>query len=187
MKDVHDRNTTPELLRMLNHTHHTQGVEAMNNSIASYAPKGRTFSGTMSLNTRVEIACSVHNIGHFETWSLIYTSFGVDIPFSLSKLYKSRDRATIRIRNRQQTRGYKIKRKKKDHDKFYSERQRQKADLKAGLTYESGIALADAKRRVKELDKKRNPAGTPNDEMVCPYYHPLFCNVKGHTSMASAQ
>ena len=67
----------------------------------------------MSLNTRVEIACSVHNIGHFETWSLIYTSFGVDIPFSLSKLYKSRDRATIRIRNRQQTRGYKIRRKKR--------------------------------------------------------------------------
>ena len=59
--------------------------------------------------------------------------------------------------------------------------------MKAGLTYESGIALADAIRRVKVLDKQRNPAGTPKDEMVCPYYHPLFCKVKGHTSMASAQ
>ena len=140
MKDAHDRNTTPELLRMLNHTHDTQGVEAMNNSIASYAPKGRTFCGTMSLSTRVQIACAVHNIGNLETWTLIYKSFGLDLPLSLYELYKSRDRANFMIKNRQQTRGYKINRKKKDHDKFYSERQRQKADLKAGLTYESGIA-----------------------------------------------
>ena len=44
MKEIHDRHTPVPLLRMLHHAHNTQGVESMNNSIASCAPKGRTFS-----------------------------------------------------------------------------------------------------------------------------------------------
>ena len=140
----------------------------------------------MSLSTRVEIACAVHNLGHFDTWSKIYSSFRLEIPLSLAKLYRLRDRSYLRIRVRQQTKGYKMQRKKKDHDNFSSERQRQKTDMRAGLTYESGIALAGAKRRVKEKDKHRNPPGTKKEDLRCPYYHPLFCDVKGHTSMASA-
>ena len=49
---------------------------------------------------------------------------------------------------------YKIKRNKNLHDKFYEEREKQKRDLKSGLTYQLEMTLQLATRRVEELSLK---------------------------------
>ena len=70
-------------------------------------------------------------------------------------------------------------------DKYYIKGQKQKDELKSGLTNQSDIALQLATKKVKY--KPRNLKGTLDNEKVCPYYHPLFCNCKGHTSNALAE
>ena len=49
------------------------------------------------------------------------------------------------------------------------------------------LALVTAKKAVKEklTSAARNLKGTPKDQLRCPYYHPLFCSKRGHTSAAS--
>ena len=54
--------------------------------------------------------------------------------------------------------------------------------VKAGLEYESGVALKVAKKNLP-ASKDRNPKDTPNHLLRCIYYHPtnpLACNVLGH-------
>eukprot|EP00978_Attheya_sp_CCMP212_P046673 scaffold404577_cov71-Attheya_sp.AAC.2 len=46
-------------LKELHHNYTTQGNEAMNTSIASYAPKTKTYSTTMSLHNRVKMAAAI--------------------------------------------------------------------------------------------------------------------------------
>ena len=46
---------THDMLKQLNHVWSTRNNEAMNTSVASYAPKNKHYSGTDSLITRVGI------------------------------------------------------------------------------------------------------------------------------------
>ena len=71
MTKTHRENTTLDLLKMLNHDYDTQGVEAMNKSCSALAPKGETFSKTMSLTTRLELASATQIIGHHTLWRRI--------------------------------------------------------------------------------------------------------------------
>ena len=50
---------TKEMLSMLNHNFDTQKNEALNNSVAAYAPKSKTYSMTSSLECRVGLAAGV--------------------------------------------------------------------------------------------------------------------------------
>ena len=51
---------TEECLTQLHHPYHTQRNEALNKSVATYAPKYKTFSLTDSLPTKVAIAAGTH-------------------------------------------------------------------------------------------------------------------------------
>ena len=55
-------------------------------------------------------------------------------------------------------------------------------DVRDGKSYESGLALAQAKAKVKIASKQRNNKETPKELWKCPYYHPKFCTVLGHTT-----
>ena len=66
---------TPEALEQLAHPFHTQCNEAMNQSVSCFAPKGKTFSKTESLDTRVAIAEGVQVLGYEFFWELIYADF----------------------------------------------------------------------------------------------------------------
>ena len=85
LTELHNSNTIDVLLRQLNHGYDTQGVEAMNKSCSAYANKGETFSKSMSLTTRLEIACSVQILGHHELWRRIYGEMGLRLGDSMEK------------------------------------------------------------------------------------------------------
>ena len=61
MKNTYQPFTNEERLQESLHSYSTQKNEAMNNSVAKYAPKTRTYSTTMALTNRVMIAIGTSN------------------------------------------------------------------------------------------------------------------------------
>ena len=55
---------TPERLLECLHPFDTQLNESLNNVVARYAPKNRTYGTTMSLSNRISIVVGIHNMGH---------------------------------------------------------------------------------------------------------------------------
>ena len=51
------------------------------------------------------------------------------------------------------------------------------------MFYEAGVAVTLAKRSLKTV--KRNPKGTPLDQLKCAYYHPSYCTTLGHKACSS--
>ena len=60
-------------------------------------------------------------------------------------------------------------------------------DAKTGKTYGAGVALKEATKKAtqKLTVAVRNPKNTKKELLRCPYYHPLYCDVLGHTSAGS--
>ena len=50
--------------------------------------------------------------------------------------------------------------------------------------YETGVAVKVAKKAM-ESEPKRNPPGTLLADWRCPFFHPNYCVLRGHTSCAS--
>ena len=76
--------TSNKLLKQINHLFDTQGVEAMNKSCSVFATKGETFSKTIPITTRLEIAYAARIVGHHELWRRIYESVGMVLGHVLS-------------------------------------------------------------------------------------------------------
>ena len=88
---------------------------------------------------------------------------------------------------RASTKEGKTRRTRKKYEKFKSV---QKLDLegqKAGLEYQAGVAVREAKKNTEEKlkNKNRNPECTDAKKLRCVFYHPKFCNVLGHRSCRS--
>ena len=61
---LYDPYITKDALKMLHHSFSTKQKEAMNKSVSAFAPKGKTFSRTESLDTRVGIAAGIQVLGY---------------------------------------------------------------------------------------------------------------------------
>ena len=72
MRDAYEPFTNEERLRESLHSYSTQKNEAMNNSVAKYAPKTRTYSTTMALTNRVMIAIGTSNLGYVTFWERVF-------------------------------------------------------------------------------------------------------------------
>ena len=55
-------------------------------------------------------------------------------------------------------------------------------DLKKGDVYESGIAVTATQKTLKDAPKRNKG---PKETWTCIYYHPDYCNVKGHKDCRS--
>ena len=74
---------THAMMSVLHHTYGTQKNEALNNSVATYAPKSKTYSLTNSLHCRVSIAAGLQIIGYEAFWYCVFHSFGIDFDKNL--------------------------------------------------------------------------------------------------------
>ena len=83
---------TKDMLSQLRHTWSTQTNEAMNQSVAAYAPKGKTFSLTSSLDTCVAIAAGIQVLGYLQFWELIFGTLDVHMDANLRKHLQSKDK-----------------------------------------------------------------------------------------------
>ena len=70
-------------LKMLDHKYDTCLNEALNNSVAKYAPKTKCFSGSKSLEARVCIAMGTNIVGHVEFWKKVLAEMNIKMCGSL--------------------------------------------------------------------------------------------------------
>ena len=82
---------TDEKLKQLAHPWSTQLNEAMNNSVASYAPKNKNFCGTMPLRARVGIAGSIMALGHEEFWERVFMELNLEMDTTFRSTLRDRD------------------------------------------------------------------------------------------------
>ena len=52
------------------------------------------------------------------------------------------------------------------------------------MGYKSGIAAVAAKKTLPTA-KDRNPKGTPQEQLRCPFHHPKYCTLLGHRDARS--
>ena len=109
---------THDIMKMLHHDYDTQKNEALNNSVAAYAPKNKTFSLTNSLQCRVSIAAGVQILGYEDFWSQVFISFGLDLDSNQRQSFRNRDTKKKNAKARCQTKNGKILRGRTKSEKF---------------------------------------------------------------------
>ena len=169
-----------EMLLQLNHPYSTQSNEAGNNSVAALAQKGKHYSSTDSLRTRVGIAGGCQIVGHATFWTMVLNAFDIEMDDGLKAFLDQRDSHKAKKNIRQGSIEGKRKRSTKKNEKLNREKQEFIDGHKAGMEYKTGVAVAAAKKNLPSASD-RNPKGTPKDQMRCPYWHPSFCTVRGHS------
>jgi len=82
----------------------------MNTSVASYAPKTKTFCKTKSLETRVSITGGIMIVGYEKLWRMIYDELGLEMDNDLIHSLRLRDSKKNRKAAVQKTKSGKRKR-----------------------------------------------------------------------------
>ena len=130
----------------------TNGNEALNNIVAHYAPKNRTYSTTMSLSNRISIVVGVHNIGYLDYWTDAYEKIQLPMTVAQRKLH-SKDRRRNWKREYNSMIETKRKRSQKRNESMRDLMKQQQEDAKRGAIYESGYALEDhVPDKVKDIE-----------------------------------
>jgi hypothetical protein len=70
---------TKERLRECHHVMNSQKNKAMNRSIMRYIPKDKTYSQTMTLTSRLNLAILIDSLGHAEYFKQLFGLFGAMI------------------------------------------------------------------------------------------------------------
>ena len=180
---------TDDKLKQLAHPWSTQLNESLNNSVASFAPKNKNFCGTTSLKTRVGIAGAIMALGYEEFWKRVFSELNLEMDTIFCKTLRDRDTKKNKKRKRQKSKEGKTKRREKYLANYSQQHKEQMHDAKTGKTYGAGVALKEATKKAKQklTAAARNPKNTKKELLRCPYYHPLYCDVLGHTSASSIQ
>ena len=174
----------PEMLKMLMHTFSTQKNESLNHAVATLAPKGKDYSQSEALRTRVMLVAAAQIVGHYSLWKRLFSIFDIQLDENLVRHLKMRDLNKGKRQIFQRTKEYKSSRSTNRYAKFAEAHRSQLEDTKTGAKYESGIAVKIAKKNIKAAPK-RNPEGTLPSDWKCPYYHSLFCTKTGHKDCRS--
>ena len=172
-------------MAMLNHKKDTSLNEAINNSVMSFAPKNKCFSGSKSLGARVCIAMGVNIVGHHKFWKLVFKRMGITMTDSLNLVLQQKDEF-LRIKKLRDQQGrYKLKRTDNVRSKIKEQIKQDQIAEKEGKSYHSCSAVEHktAKSVILEILKKQRQTNKTyeKDQRTCKYY-PIFCHGIGHTT-----
>ena len=123
------------------HTGDTQTNEALNQSIAKYAPKNKFLGSTMALTHRVNVAVGVHNLGNQTFYQSIYTELELNMCFVTRGYLHRKDDKNEKRRKQQRKHGVKKKRNRVKFQKLHQAMNRIRRDCEKGITYSSGIGF----------------------------------------------
>ena len=139
---------------------------------------------TNSLNARVAIAAAIQIAGYYEVWDRIFNKCGMTLDENLIRVLKRMYRIKLLYNTRSATKEGKLKRNKTRCNKMTKLQNQQMQDAKKGCTYSTGIAMTEAMKHLKRIQKsdKRNPKDLPASQRKCCYYHPDYCTKLGHVS-----
>ena len=158
---------------------HGQKNEAMNNSVAAYAPKTKNFSGTISLKTGVDIAAGVLSLGYFQFWKQVFQELHIEMDDEFATTLLTHDKKKEAKNERQESFGAKTKQRKVYNEKFGKAHAEQMNNVKTDKTYGARVALKTAMKKAQKTltAASRNPKGTPKELLRCRYHHPIYCTV----------
>ncbi|CAB9531379.1 unknown protein [Seminavis robusta] len=133
--------TSPRKLQDVGHGGDTQVNESLNNLISHYAPKNRTYCGSVSLRNRVPMAIGVHLLGYDVFFRRLFARLGMEVEegtdYFLRRLQKVRDDEAAKIKKVE----HKKKRKKEMYDKLLEYQEMLREDRDNNRQYKAGIAL----------------------------------------------
>ena len=91
--------TTEEQLKESLRRFSTQKNKAMNNSLAKYAPKTRTYITSMSLTNRVMIAIGCCDLGFYIFWNRVYADLGLIMLDDTKVFLEEKDKTSSTVKN----------------------------------------------------------------------------------------
>ena len=136
--------TTPERIRESQHPYDTQLNESLNNVVAKFAPKNRTYAHSMSLSNRIAIVIGSHNYGSLRFWSKVYDSLSLPMSSALLNHLMFIDKKKKRKRIHNEKFENKQKRTKKANENIRNMIRKEIEDAKRGATYRTGIGIEDS-------------------------------------------
>ena len=137
---------TTEAMKQLNHPWHTQKNEAMNISVSAFAPKGKTYSMTNSLLTRVSIDAGISIAGHKKFWKNVATKLEFTFDANFMSMLRSRDRKKEKIRIVQSSKAGKIRCSQSKTSKQNNAHKTQLDAYKEDTLYEYGVSMSLERR-----------------------------------------
>jgi hypothetical protein len=141
---------TRECLAESAHPYHSQTNEALNQSVATYAPKHKNYSKTPSLKCRVSFAAGVHSVSMKGFVSSYCERVGIKTNSATKSFLERRNNEHINKAaylkklsvKRKRSRGKKLKQK----EAFKSERK----ETKQGITYETAYRMTSGDDEINE-------------------------------------
>ena len=171
---------TLERLMELLHPFDTQLNEALNNVVARYAPKNRTYATTMSLSNRIAIVIGIHNMGHLSYWSEVFERIGLPMTANLYTNLKRLDKQKCWKRKYNRDTNVKQRRVQRRNEKMQTLLKQQIHDNKRGSIYRSGYGVAE--ELIPKAVKEREQELRDNGKVKCPLFG---CHGKTHKSDTS--
>jgi hypothetical protein len=143
MKEVHEKYTSDEMIKMLHHSFSSQKNEALNKAISHVAPKHTTFAMTSSLKTRVSFVVCVDSLSYAGTINEIYDKLDLVMNYTVEEAWKKQDVSKLYTRNYQNNVNYKRKRSHKQKVAMVLARSAESKRYCRDLNYRSGIGVED--------------------------------------------
>ena len=147
-----------EKMEMLNHNKDTSLNEALNNSVMSFAPKNKCFSGSKSLEVRVCIAMGINIVGHHKFWQLVLERLGITMTDSLNLVLQQKDEFLKYKKLRDQQGKNKLKRTEQVRAKIKEQIKQDQIAEKEGKSYHSYSAVEHKSAKTVILDTLKKTA-----------------------------
>jgi hypothetical protein len=191
------RYITKERLVEIAHGMDTNINEAFNNTATWFAPKNKTYCGSVSLQVRLSLAVGINSLGFEVYYQRLLKKLGVtlteDVSHFLEVKQKKRGKRLIKIATN-------AAKKVRNHAKYaalkedtrIARKERTGRNRRAG-TYRSGMAMDDIsedegqqqpKNNKKKKATNKRPSNKPRVPVICP--HP-FCRLRGHKTTKSTK
>jgi hypothetical protein len=150
LKEIFNQYASVDMMWYCYHTHDTQTNEALNQAIASIAPKSVCYSGSISLYSHITLAIGTHNMGYYDFFSALLKEVGVTMTPGLANFLNGKQKRKIQKRmyiRRLEVRIAWSKSQKKQLQEIYKER--------TNTSYGHGVALTEItnKKRKQNLEK----------------------------------
>ena len=186
MKQEYAKYISREYLQHVQHSFDTQVNEGINNSVASYANKGKHYSGTSSLITRVLIAAGIHLVGYHHFWTSCFDLLEVNIPTPLHLHLLALDKEKVSRYHHDHDFKNKVKRKRSEHEKFAKEYLVHQKDVNRNATYQSHTGCADEPSANTCKHSKFGCKGDKKHKTERSVHCDFHCDKRGGLSLADS-
>ena len=152
----------------------------MNNSVAAYAPKSKTYSLADSLLVRIAVTTGIQILGYQSFWSQVFFKFGLELDLNIDDSLRDSNTKKKKRKSKDGTKEGELARGRTGNEKSNEAKKCYFDELRTGMAYESGITVKDAKQVIKNSLVVRNTKGTPKGKCQCKYVHPKYCTEWGY-------